>query len=134
MHSTPEYKIHIKVAPDHIDDLNHVNNVVYLQWVQDAAKAHWNNWAPEEALREYIWVVRRHEIDYLAPALLGDELTATTWVDVFEGVKSIRWVEISKGNKVLVRAKTTWVMLHAKTGRPARVSKEMAHRFLNADR
>lgn len=134
MGSTPKYQIEIEVTPEHIDDLDHVNNVVYLQWIQDVAKAHWSKLAPADALEQYIWVVRRHEIDYLGPALLGDDLTATTWVEVFEGVKSIRWVEISRNSKVLVRSKTTWVMLHSKTGKPARVSKEMAKRFLEVSK
>lgn len=69
-----DFELEILVSAADIDELNHVNNVVYVQWVQDAAKAHWETKAPKEVLDKYIWMVLRHEIDYLSQALLGDQL------------------------------------------------------------
>src|SRR5204863_6074547 len=63
-----------------------LNNVVYLQWVQDAAAAHWGALAPAGARDQIAWVALRHEIDYLKPAVLGDEITVATWVGVAEGL------------------------------------------------
>ena len=68
------YEHAILVTAGHLDELNHVNNVTYLQWVQDVAKAHWNLRAPEELKKEYIWVVINHFLEYKKPAFLGEEL------------------------------------------------------------
>lgn len=74
------HEITIEVLPEHIDILNHVNNVVYLGWVQEAAISHWSVIAPPEMQQAMFWVVRRHEIEYLRPAFLGETLVATTWI------------------------------------------------------
>lgn len=120
----------LDIRPEDIDQMGHVNNVVHVRWVQEVAAAHWHALAPAEALEQYRWVVLRHEVDYLKPALPGDELTGITWVDEMEGVKSIRVVEIRKGETVLAKARTTWVMLAADSGRPTRISPELAKQFL----
>ena len=74
------YELLLEVLPGDIDQLNHVNNVVYLRWVQEAAVAHWTAAAPAQAQATLFWVVVRHEIDYLRPALAGDRILARTWV------------------------------------------------------
>ncbi len=76
----PPYEIERSVEPADIDQLGHVNNVVYLRWVQDAAVAHWVAAASEAEQRSYLWVVTRHEIDYKRPAFAGDTIVARTWV------------------------------------------------------
>lgn len=124
------HSISFKVKPDEIDDMGHVNNVVYVQWVQDIAGAHWMSAAHPEDQENYRWVVLRHEVDYLKSALPEDEITATTWVDSLEGVRSVRMVEIKRGNELLAKAKTTWIMIDAKTGRPSRVSERIQKPFL----
>jgi acyl-CoA thioester hydrolase len=102
------FHLSILVEAKHIDEMQHVNNVVYLQWVQDVAAAHWNTVAAE-VREKYNWVALRHEIDYRSPAFLGEELTAKTWVYNFEGVKSIRMVQIirKKDNRLIAEAKST---------------------------
>lgn len=121
-----EHFLSIRVEPQHIDDMQHVNNVVYLQWVQDAALAHWNT-APAEVRNKYNWVALRHEIDYKAPGFLGDELVAKTWVFNFEGVKSIRMVQIirTKDNRLLAEARSTWCLLNATSGRPSKIGDDI---------
>ena len=126
----PGFQHPITVKPTHIDQMGHVNNVVYLQWVQDTAAAHWLSAAHPEDVKNYRWVVLRHEIDYHKPAFEGEKLTGHTWVEKMEGVKSYRWVEIRRGDQVLARALTTWCLLDARTGRPARVSEGMCQTFL----
>ena len=76
------------VADGDIDALGHVNNVVYLQWVQDVAVSHWQQAATPEQQRETVWVAIRHEIDYAAPAFARDEIVARTWVEEWTGATS----------------------------------------------
>ena len=121
------YNHHIVVKPTDIDEMNHVNNVVYVQWIQEAAAAHWNSEAPSEVKSKFNWVVMRHEVDYKSPALLNDELIAKTWVENYDGAKSTRMVQIirKKDEKLLAEARTTWCLLNASTNRPVRVGDEI---------
>jgi len=122
------FHLPIKVVPEDIDELNHVNNIVYLRYVQDAAIGHWKT-VPQEIASQIIWVARRHEIDYLKPAFLGDDLVVKTWVDNFVGVKSIRHCEIMRGDEVLARSLTHWIALDAQTFRPKRITEEVVQQF-----
>jgi acyl-CoA thioester hydrolase len=118
----------IKVIAADIDELNHVNNIVYLRYVQDAAIGHWKT-VPQEIASQIIWMARRHEIDYLKQAFLGDELIVKTWVDDFVGVKSIRHCEIMRGDEILARSVTHWISLDAQTFRPKRITEEVVKQF-----
>jgi len=118
----------ITVVPEDIDELNHVNNIVYLRYVQDAAIGHWKT-VPQEIASQIIWMARRHEIDYLKQAFLGEELVAKTWVDDFVGVKSIRHCEIMRGEEILARSVTYWISLDAQTLRPKRITEEIVKQF-----
>lgn len=121
----------ITVTPADIDDMNHVNNVVYLRWVQDAAAAHWDASAPEETKRKYAWVVLRHEIDYKNPAKLGEPVKAETWVSSLEGLRSVRHVKLSHAETgiVFAEAVTTWCLLDAATKRPKRIETDITSIF-----
>lgn len=121
----------IVVKHDDLDELDHVNNVVYVQWVQDAAAAHWNNVASKEINEKFFWVVIRHEIDYKSPALLHDEIVAKTWVHDYNGPKSTRMVQIirKRDERVLVEARTTWCLIDSGTKRPVRVVEEIINTF-----
>lgn len=127
------FSIIIKVQPADIDDLDHVNNVIYLRWIQDVAAAHWNKVASTEMKNNYSWVVLRHEIDYKSAAVLGDEIIAKTWVSSFEGVRSIRNVKLLHvaNGKLLAEAKTTWCLLDAQTMRPKRIEGDIVSIFLD---
>ena len=125
------FQLTITVQPGDIDELNHVNNVVYLRWVQDVAAAHWESIAPREMKQKYSWVVLRHEIDYKSPAFLGDTLTARTWVSTCEGVRSVRNVKIyHNSGKLVAEAKTTWCLLDAGTSKPRRIEDDITSIFL----
>lgn len=128
--SVKTHSITFTVKDHEIDHMGHVNNVVYVQWIQDVAGAHWESAARKEDQEKYGWVVLRHEIDYLKSAMPNDEITATTWVESLNGVKSIRMVEIKRKDEILVKSRTTWIMLDAQTGRPARVTPEIQKPFL----
>jgi acyl-CoA thioester hydrolase len=124
------FELEIKVNQAHLDTLQHVNNVVYVDWIQQIAGAHWQNTSPKEVQEAVVWVVHRHEIDYLKPALSGDILRGLTWVEAMEGLTSLRRVQIKRGDTLLVDALTRWVMLDAKTHRPKRISPELAQLFM----
>jgi acyl-CoA thioester hydrolase len=114
-----------KVDASHLDELMHVNNVVYLQWVNDISEKHWNMLAGEELKTKYFWVVLRHELDYYREARLNDELTILTWVGQSKGVKSVRHVEIYKGDILLLKAASTWCLIDAETQRPTRIKNDI---------
>ena len=126
------YRHVIIVEKGDIDDLEHVNNVVYLRWVQDVAAAHWAQIASEELKKKYSWVVLRHEIDYRNPAFLGDHLIVKTWVSTCEGVRSIRNVRFyqSSSGKLVAETKTTWCLLDAQSMRPKRIEQDITSIFL----
>lgn len=121
----------ITITPADIDEMNHVNNVVYLRWVQDAAASHWDAIAPEETKGKYAWVVLRHEIDYRSPAKLGDPVKAETWVSSCEGVRSVRHVKLShvETGVLFAEAVTTWCLLDAVTKRPKRIDSDITSIF-----
>ena len=127
--ATP-FELTRRVEARDLDERAHVNNVVYLQWVQEAAAAHWATLAPEGARDELAWVALRHEIDYLKPGLLGDDIAITTWVGVAEGLSFERFTEIRRGPDavLLARARTLWCPVDARTGKPRRVSAEVRAR------
>jgi len=129
------YEHPLAVLAEDIDGLGHVNNIVYLRWVQDAATAHWNHSATREQKAEYVWVVVRHEIDYLKPAMPGDVLVARTHVGELSGARFDRHVEIWRptDNTMLARARSVWVAIDARTGRPRRVSETLRARFYVSD-
>ena len=127
----PPFELAITVTAGDIDELDHVNNVVYLSWVQDVAIAHWAFLTSSAQRAQYVWVALRHEIDYAAPALLGDALTARTWTGVAQGLRFARHTEIirSADGRVLATALTQWCPLDRASGRPARLSAELAGLF-----
>jgi acyl-CoA thioester hydrolase len=123
--NTINYKHSFSVKPEDIDSLNHVNNIVYLQWVNDIAGKHWDILSNKEINEKYFWVTLRHEIDYLQSAFLGDTITVYTWVGEISGVKSIRYVHIYKNETLLVKTKSTWCLIDAKTNKPARIKQDI---------
>ena len=113
------------VSESDIDTLNHVNNITYLQWVQNAAQKHWAILSNSEIDENYVWVVIRHEIDYFLPAILNDKITVSTYIGDSYGVKSELFVKIKKGDKILAKAKTIWCLLDKNTMKPVKVPSEI---------
>jgi len=122
----------IRVQPEDIDQLNHVNNVTYVQWIQDAAVSHWNKVAPNDIKQKFVWVIIRHEIDYKYPAKLNDELFVKTQVLNAQGVSSVRKVQIFRKEdmRLLVESETTWCMVDVDAQRPVRITPEVKNLFL----
>jgi len=117
------------VRLEDMDEQGHVNNVVYLQWIQDVAVAHWVAHTTAELRQKFVWVVLRHEIDYKRQSFAGEEITAATWVGEWSAVTCERFTEISRGGDLLVKSKTVWCMLDRETTKPARITSEIKERF-----
>jgi acyl-CoA thioester hydrolase len=128
----PRFTITVTATAADIDELGHVNNAVYLKWIQDLATAHWAAVAAPEHRDAYVWVVTRHEIDYLRQTVEGETLTLTTWVGEPKGARFDRFVEISgPDGQLRVKAVTTWAIIDRASGRLARVRPEIAAPFLS---
>ncbi len=132
MSHTPEiFTQSIRVSKNDLDEQQHVNNVQYLQWVQDVAKAHWQKRASEDVQKKYFWVVIRHEIDYKKQAFLNDELLVQTFLGDHTHVTSTRMVTIlnKKNNEAVIQAKSTWCLMDSVTKKPVKISEELLRVF-----
>ena len=129
--SSARFEMIVPVLPGDIDEQNHVNNTVYLRWVQDVATAHWRAVASAKAQETIGWVVLRHEIDYKGPATLGDEVLLRTSVGKASRLTFERFTEIrrNRDGRLLSEARTLWCPIDAQTGRPIRVSAEVRSQF-----
>ena len=122
--------------PEHIDELGHVNNAVWVDWIQQIATAHWGSVASPEHQAAYIWVVTRHEIDYRGNIGLGEQVTAETFIPHGpSGARFDRRVDFRDlAGKVIVSANTTWALIDKASGRLQRVRDEIAAPFLPSSR
>ena len=132
MTRTPFEMIFVAAA-EHIDELGHVNNAVWVQWMEQVAVAHWRSGADPAHQETYFWVVVRHEIDYLRAAVEGDRITARTWVgEAPKGARFDRLMEFAGSDgKICVRAKTQWAIIDKASGRPIRVPPEVVAPFIS---
>lgn len=114
-----------------LDELNHVNNVRYVQWVQDIAEQHWNLKASTSIKEYFFWVMLSHHIQYKGQAVLGDKLTLKTYVIKSEGVTSTRIVEIfnSETNKLITTSETKWCLMSKDNFKPTRITEELIELF-----
>lgn len=128
------FELPITASEADIDELGHVNNAVWVRWIQDVATTHWEAVASAEHRDAFVWVVTRHEIDYLRAVLAGETVTARTWVaEAPKGARFDRLVEfVGADGKLRVRARTTWAIIDRRSGRPLRVPAEVAEPFLAA--
>ncbi|EEF61000.1 acyl-CoA thioesterase [Pedosphaera parvula] len=129
--TTEPFELPILVQDADIDQLGHVNNVVYVRWIQDVAIAHWQSAASPAEQANLLWVVVRHEIDYKRPAFLQDRIIARTWVGAASHYRFDRHTEILRAadRRCLVSARTVWCPIDAQTGKPADVTPEIRARF-----
>ena len=109
--------------PQHLDALKHVNNVVYLQWMQDAAAQHWNKFVPENLSNEIVWVAKQHTINYHAPAFLHEQLEMKTYTGDYTAASWDRHYALTRtsDNKTIITAKSVWVLLDKQTMKPRRI-------------
>jgi acyl-CoA thioester hydrolase len=127
------FSLAFTALPEHIDVLGHVNNAVWVQWMEAIATAHWEAVALPEHKAAYVWVVTRHEIDYRGNVAAGEQVTAHTFIpEGPSGARFDRRVDFrDTAGKVIVSARTTWAMIDASSGRLMRVPPEVAARFVD---
>jgi acyl-CoA thioester hydrolase len=130
--SSRAYTRSFVIPSEAIDENGHVNNVAYVQWMQDIAVEHYTSIGGIEAQGESAtWVVREHKIEYLLPAFAGQEIEIKTWVENIRRVRSLRRYEFIRKSdgRVLVQGETDWVFVDAKTGRPLPIPEEVSSVF-----
>jgi len=125
------------VPPSVIDGNGHVNNVVFVQWMQDVATRHFAATGCADVVRSSgaIWVVRSHTLEYLAPAFSGDRLQVSTWVVSFSRVRTLRRYQFARASdgRLLVSGETDWVLINASTGRPCSIPESIRRAFVLVD-
>ena len=127
--SAKPFAFPIKVLPEDIDFMGHVNNARYLNWVQDAVLAHWRKLAPADEVASRAWVAIKHEITYRKPAFLEDDVIARTVLEKIQGASAFYSTVIERGGEVLAEVKSRWCCIDAETLRPARIGEEVTRFF-----
>ncbi len=128
--ATTFHEYPIAITPDDIDHMGHVNNAVYLKWVQAAVVNYWERVAPPEAVAQHLWVALKHEITYRRPAFLDDGVIAEVAAESAQGARAFFSTLIKRGEEVLAEVKSSWCCLDAATKRPARLAKDVIARFV----
>ena len=130
---TPIFRHKFTVGPETLDENGHVNNVVYVQWMQDVAVRHADAAGCTDATRRIgaMWVARSHRIKYLSPAFAGDKIEAQTWVAAFRKIRSrrrYRFVRVAD-QQILAQGETDWVFMDARTSRPRSIPPDVSGAF-----
>jgi acyl-CoA thioester hydrolase len=128
----PVFEETFEVKLDEIDDLNHVNNVVYVQWANDIAVKHWKTVASEKLLADYDWFMIKHSLEYKGAAMMGDLVKIITQVGRATNVKYERFIEIRNAltDQLLVSSISDWCAVD-KNGKPKRISEELRDTFIS---
>jgi acyl-CoA thioester hydrolase len=132
MPGSPTYIKPFVIPETAIDENGHVNNVAYVQWMQDVAVEHYSSLGGVVAQGpDATWVVREHRIEYLLPAFAGEEIEIRTWVENIRRVRSLRKYEFARKSdgKILVRGETDWVFVDVRTGSPRAIPEEVTKVF-----
>lgn len=124
------FRYPIGILPTDIDHMGHVNNSVYLKWVQEAVVRYWEVVAPVEAVASHQWVALKHEISYRRPTFLNDAIVADVIADHVQGARAFFTTIIKRGEDVVAEIKSIWCCLDSGSLRPARLTKEIISRFL----
>lgn len=120
----------INISRTDIDFMGHVNNANYLSWVQEAVIAHWQKFAPDDAIAEHLWVALKHEITYRKPAFLDDDIIADVLLEKIHGARAFYQTVIRRGEDVVAEITSSWCCIDATSQRPVRIAKDIAAHFL----
>lgn len=120
----------VDIEPADIDQMGHVNNAVYLEWVQEAVVDYWRSVAPPDAVAKHIWIALKHEITYRKPTFLDDSVVAEVVAEKVEGARAFFLTVLKRGEEVLSEIQSCWCCLDASTQRPARLARDVISRFL----
>ena len=131
--SHPAFEMTLTAGPEHIDELGHVNNAVWVQWIQQVAVTHWDAVADAQHKDAYYWIVVRHEIDYLRAAVLGDRVLVGTWIADTDGKLRVQrrfQVRRATDGETLARARTHYVCINLDSGRAARMPEILQRAYI----
>ena len=123
------FRFALPVASEDIDHMGHVNNAVYLKWVQAAVVGHWAKLATPQEYAEHLWIALRHEIDYRKPAFVDDNIVANVVLDSVRGARAWYSTFIMRGEEVIAEVKSTWCCIDAETKTPVRIAHDIVTRF-----
>ena len=123
----------IGILPGDIDHMGHVNNSVYLKWVQEAVVRYWERMAPSEAVAGHLWVALKHEISYRRPAFLDDMVVADVIAEKMHGARAFFTTVVRRGEDVIAEVKSIWCCLDATTRKPSRLARDVTGRFFSQD-
>ncbi|MDF1835510.1 MAG: thioesterase family protein [Alteraurantiacibacter sp. bin_em_oilr2.035] len=126
---TKSFAIPIRILPEDIDFMGHVNNARYLSWVQDVVFQHWQKLAPAEEVASKAWVALKHEITYRRPAFLEDDVIAETVLEKIAGARSFYNTVIKRGEDVLAEVQSMWCCIDSETLRPSRINRDVAESY-----
>jgi acyl-CoA thioester hydrolase len=120
----------VAIEPEDIDHMGHVNNAVYLKWVQEAVVDYWKSVAPPSAVAQHLFVALRHEITYFRPTFLQDVVVAEVIAEKMEGARAFFRTIVRRGDEVLSEIQSCWCCLDAATKRPHRLARDIVRRFV----
>ena len=120
----------IAISPADIDHMGHVNNSVYLTWVQDAVVDYWQSVAPADAVASHLWVALKHEISYFKPTFLTDNVVAEVIAEKVEGARAYFTTVVKRGQDVLSEVRSCWCCLDSASLRPVRLARDVISRFV----
>ena len=125
------------VSEKETDQNQHVNNVVYVRWMQDMAEMHSGASGATETMKslDRIWVVRSHKIEYLSPAFAGDRVEGSTWVESFRRVRAVRGSRFTRKSdeKILAQGETDWICINALNGKPCSIPEKIRNLYPNIE-
>ncbi|WP_028535596.1 acyl-CoA thioesterase [Paludibacterium yongneupense] len=131
--SEHDYEYELNVVADDIDEMGHVNNAVYLKWVQAAVQHQWYRLAPKDVASAHLWVALKHEISYLHPAFLDDHVVVQVVLEKLQGARAFYKTLINHGDEVLAEVRSCWCCLDASSRKPVRIARDIISRFLAPD-
>lgn len=126
----PTFRHPIRIAPQDIDHMGHVNNAVYLHWVQEAVVAYWNRRSSEQEQSELLWVALKHEIIYRLPFFIHDNAEAFVTATSARGSRASFTTAFRRGDDLIAEVRSVWCCVDAHTRRPRRISPGIARLFL----
>lgn len=125
------FRHQVAITAADIDHMGHVNNSVYLRWVQDAVVDYWESVAPPEAVARHLWVALKHEITFRKPTFMQDVVVAEVIAEKVEGARAFFTTIVKRGEEVLSEVKSCWCCLDATSLRPARLANDVVSRFVS---
>jgi len=128
--AAPTFEHPISITPSDIDEMGHVNNAVYLRWVQETVVDYWQHISPVDAQEELLWVALKHEITYRVPLFLDDKVDALVTATGTRGSRASFSTNFRRGEDIATEVRSSWCCVDAVTRRPRRITHDIARRFL----